>query len=136
MSSVRGRLAVSAATVLIGAASANAASTGGTTFYPVAIETTPGGVGLGVYAVTTGASHPIVGALGAQNILFGGGIPGTSFTTIRSYTSGTDYVQRNGLTLAGGAPLTLPLEGFVAPGEEAVPVGSPINPSGFMTIYR
>jgi len=133
---VGGRLAVAAAMVLSAAAAVGVASTGGNSFYQVAVENAAAGVGLGAYTVTTGALHPIVGPLGTQNILFGGGIPGTSFTTIRSYTSGTDYVQRNGLTLAAGAPLTLALEGFVAAGEEAVAVGDPMSPTGFMTIYR
>src|SRR5207247_2736479 len=90
----------------------------------------------GAYTVTTGPLHPITGGLGMQNVLFGGGIPGTSYTSIRSYSSGADYTQRSGLALGGGAPLTLPLESFVAAGEEAIPIGSAVNPSGFTTIYR
>jgi hypothetical protein len=133
---VGGRLAVAAAVGLFGAASIGRAATGGNSFYQIAVEDAPAGVGLGVYTVTTGALHPIVGPLGTQNILFGGGVPGTSFTTIRSYTSGTDYVQRNGLTLGAGAPLTLALEGYVAAGEEAAPIGNPLNPAGFTTTYR
>jgi len=133
---VGGRLAVAAAAVFLGAATISLASTAGSGFYQVAVESAPAGVGIGVYTVTTGPMHPLVGPLGTQNILFGGGIPGTSFTSIRSYTSGTDYVQRNGLTLAAGAPTTLTLEGFVAAGEEAIPVGDPMNPEGFATIYR
>jgi len=136
MKGVGGRTAVAAAAILIGTASLGLATTGGNDFYRVAVENAPGGVGLGVYTITTGPLHPIVGSLGSQNILFGGGVPGTSFTTIRSYTSGADYVQRNGLTLGGLAPLTLPLEGFVSPGEEAIVVGNPLNPSGFSTVYR
>ena len=125
-----------AVTVLVAAAAAATASTGGNDFYRVTIENTPGGVGIGVYTVTTGSAHPVTGALGPQNVLFGGGIPGTSYTTIRSFTSGTDYTQRTGLALLPGAPPTLLLEAFVAPGEEAVPIGDPNSPSGFITTYR
>ncbi len=131
-----GRLVFTAATVLFGAASIMLASTGGNSFYQVAVEETPAGVGLGVYTFATGFMHPVAGAFGFQDVLVGRGNPGTSFTTIRSYTSGTDYVQRTGLTLASGAPPTLELEDFVAAGEEAIPVGDPLNPTGFMTIYR
>src|SRR5262245_57557794 len=114
---VGGRLAAAVA-IWAGVASLPLAATGGNGFYQVAVEAAPAGVGIGAYTVTTGAMHPVVGSLGMQNILFGGGSPGTSFTTIRSYTSGTDYVQRNGLTLLAGAPTTLALEGFVAAGDE------------------
>jgi len=112
------------------------AVTGGNDFYRVAVEGSPAGVGIGVYTVATGPSHPITGGLGTQNVLFGGGIPGTSFTSIRSYTSHTDYTQRSGLTLGAGAPLTVPLDSFVAAGDEAIAIGSALNPSGFTTIYR
>lgn len=48
------------------------------------------GSGVGLYTVTTGPLHPAGPGL---NVLFGGGNPSTSFNTIRSYSSGTDYVQ-------------------------------------------
>jgi hypothetical protein len=129
-------LIVAATAFLIGAASPGLAATGGSDFYEITIEDAPAGVGMGVYTFTTGLMHPVTIAHGRQNILVGTGNPGTSFTTIRSYSSGTDYVQRNGLTLAAGAPLTLSLDGFVAAGEEAIPIGDPLNPAGFSTIYR
>jgi hypothetical protein len=125
-----GLLSLLLATTVAGAA------TGGNDFYRVVVAETPGGVGLGVYTVTTGLGHPVTGALGPQSVLFGGGIPGTSYTTIRSYTSATDYTQRAALVLTGGAPPTLLLEQFVQPGEEAVPVGDPNDPEGFVTTYR
>jgi hypothetical protein len=133
---VRARLFLAAAAALFGAASLGLAATGGNDQYQVAVENVPGGVGLGVYTVATGFMHPVAGSFGTQDLLVGRGIPGTSFTTVRSYTSGTDYVQRNGLTLASGAPPTLSLEAFVAAGEEAISVGDPLSPSGFVTIYR
>jgi hypothetical protein len=121
---------------LLAGVTAAAAATGGNDFYTVTVEENPGGVGIGVYTFNTGMMHPVTGFLGAQNVLFGGGIPGTSYTTIRSYTSGTDYTQRNGLTLAAGAPPTLTLESFVLAGEEAVPIGDPLSPFGLATTYR
>jgi hypothetical protein len=130
------RAAAGGVVVCLLAAAPAATAAGGNDFYGVTVEALPGGVGIGVYTATTGTMHPITGALGAQNVLFGGGVPGTSYTSLRSYTSGTDYVQRNSVALAGGAPLTLPLEGFVLAGEEAIPVGDPMSPLGFRTIYR
>jgi hypothetical protein len=47
----------------------------------------------GQYTVTTGPSHPLGPGL---NVLFGNGSPGTSFDTVRSYSSGpTNYELRN-----------------------------------------
>jgi len=115
-----------------------AAATGGNGFYRVIVQDTAGGVGIGVYTVQTDSMHPITGSLGPQNVLFGGGSPGTSYLTIRSFTSGTDYAQRGdnaSLNISAGAPTTLFLEGFVTPGDEAVPVGDPNSPSGFLTTY-
>lgn len=132
----RYRLLVAAAAILLGTASAGLAASAGNDYYDIAVQSSTASVGLGVYTCTTGLMHPITGSLGWQNVLVGNGFPGTSFTTIRSYTSGTDYVQRNGLTLSSGAPPTLELEGFVAPGEEAEPVGDPAAPTGLVTIYR
>lgn len=53
------------------------------------------GIAIGTYTVGTGANHPATLAEGApQNILFGAisGKPWSSFNTIRSYTTQTDYV--------------------------------------------
>jgi hypothetical protein len=55
----------------------------------------------GLYTARTGPGHPITNALGGpQNVLFNGagGNPGTTYNTIRSYTTGTDYVQRGSVT--------------------------------------
>lgn len=62
------------------------------------VNATPG-TGVGLYTVTTGAAHP----LGAgHDVLYGGGLPGTSFNTYRSYTTYTDYVQVSGALPASG----------------------------------
>lgn len=63
----------------------------------------------GQYTVTTGPSHPLGEGL---NVLFGDGSPGTSFDTVRSYASHTDYDLRD-------AP------------SSTVPLGS----TGFQTTY-
>lgn len=66
----------------------------GNGIYEVFVDTTEN---IGTYTARTGANHPITLATGArQNVLFGGANaqPTSSFNTIRSYTSGTDYVQR------------------------------------------
>lgn len=104
-------------------------------FYRVLVEGSRGGPGVGVYNVRTGPAHPITLRSGSQSLL-AGAAPGTSFTAIRSYTSGADYVQRSGLSLAPGAPPTYTLEPFVQAGEEAVPFGDPNDPVGFTTTYR
>lgn len=59
----------------------------GNGFYTVYVEDTSG---VGLYTATTGPLHPAGNGL---NVFFGDGFPGTSYNTIRSYTSGTDYVQ-------------------------------------------
>jgi hypothetical protein len=45
---------------------------------------------VGQYTATTGPGNPAGNGL---NILYGGGSPGTSFSSIHSYTTGTDYTQ-------------------------------------------
>src|SRR5262245_48965329 len=63
----------------------------------------------GRYTITTGPNHPAGGGL---NVLFGDGKPGTSFNTIRSYTTNTDYTQSatasssNSISLAQFATVT------------------------------
>jgi hypothetical protein len=59
----------------------------GNTIYRVFVQDIPGQA-VGDYTATTGPNHP----LGAgRNLLFGSGLPGTSFNTFRSYTTMTDY---------------------------------------------
>ncbi|MCX7915040.1 MAG: hypothetical protein N3A53_01885 [Verrucomicrobiae bacterium] len=81
-------LGVIAATGLVNRSAAQVASAGND-YYRVHINTEPG-TGVGLYTATTGPAHPAGEGL---NVLFGYGIPGTSFATIRSYSSNTDYVQ-------------------------------------------
>jgi hypothetical protein len=65
--------------------------TGGNAFYTVYVDDTGA---IGRYTATTGPSHPAGNGL---NVLYGDGSPGTTFNTIRSYTTNTDYTQ-------GGSP--------------------------------
>jgi hypothetical protein len=72
----------------VGAASADAEIlTAGNGIYNVFVDNETG-----QYTVTTGPSHPLGEGL---NVLFGDGEPGTSFDSIKSYTSGETYVLQN-----------------------------------------
>ncbi len=65
----------------------------GNSIYQVFVDETQS---IGAYTAATGSEHPVTLATGSrENILFGGTSPiaGTSFNTIRSYSSGTDYAQ-------------------------------------------
>lgn len=59
-------------------------------FYAVYVLDEQNADGIGVYTFQTGANHP-AGAF--RDILYGGGVPYSSFNTIRSFTTGTDYTQ-------------------------------------------
>lgn len=68
--------------------------TTGNGIYDASVEDSDGG--MGQYTARTGDNHPItIGTGDYQNILYGGANenPGTSWSTIRSYTSQTDYVN-------------------------------------------
>ncbi len=86
------------------------------------------GLGVGICTIRTGANHPVP----FQNLLFGGagGSPGTSFATIRSYTTGTDYVQ---------TPFS-PSSTFRVISLDAFGVVQPLGPTeigqGFKTVYN
>ena len=66
----------------------------GNSFYKIVIEAGLGR-GVGLYSVSTGRDHPVTRALGEQDLLLGAsnGLTGTSYTTIHSYTTNSDYVQ-------------------------------------------
>ncbi len=76
---------------LLNRASSAAVLTAGNGIYTVHVENQ-----CGDWTATTGPLHPAGAGL---NVLYGNGSPGTSYTTLRSYTSGTDYVTGSG---AGG----------------------------------
>src|SRR5262245_2696897 len=85
------------------------ALTAGNTIYQVHVEDQSPGVGL--YTVTTGSAHPAGQGL---NVLFGGGNPSTTFNTIRSYSSSTDYVQSSAATTSANTIQILDSFGTVA----------------------
>jgi len=60
---------------------------GGNGIYTVDVQDLSGS-GVGLYTATTGPNHPAGSGL---DVLFGGGQPGTSYNTIHSYTTNTDY---------------------------------------------
>ena len=91
-------LVVTGMVALLGAAAAPAASVGGGThsagngIYKVFVAGT-GDSNAGEFTAQTDTNHPQGPGL---NILFGGGQPDTSYTTIHSFTSSTDYTNEGG----------------------------------------
>jgi hypothetical protein len=84
--------------------------TGGNGIYRVHLQDAAGGT-CGTWTATTGPLHPAGSGL---NVLYGQGTPVTSNTTLRSYTSGVDYITGNGgpcseLCVAAGAPESTPI---------------------------
>lgn len=77
-------------------ASVAGVSQGGNDFYQVFVTNTAA-AGIGQYTVMTGPNHPVTLSTGSpKNVLFGNGTPFTSYNTIHSYSSGTDYIQAVG----------------------------------------
>ena len=89
--------------------------TEGNAFYIVHVEGSGGD--LGRYTATTGPSHPAGSGL---NVLFGNGSPGTTFNTVRSYTTNTDYVQGTGPTSSNPVVDLSPFGSTVAIGTTGV----------------
>lgn len=73
-----------------------AVSTAGNGFYNIHVQSSGGN--MGQYTITTGPQHPVGDGL---NVLFGGGVPDTSYNTIHSYTTLTDYGQDGSTQLIG-----------------------------------
>lgn len=94
----------------------------GNDIYRVFIQDIPGQA-VGVYTATTGPIHPLGPG---RNLLFGGGAPGTTFNTFRSYTTMTDYTV-DGISLAN-PPFT---KVNIRPFGTTVPLGS----TGARTTY-
>ncbi len=94
--------------------------TAGNSIYRVHVQDISG-AGVGLYTATTGPGHPAGEGL---NVLFGGGFPGTTFNTIRSYTSNTDYVQDDGKSSSN-------TNVFLDPFGVVTPLGA----TGFRTTY-
>jgi hypothetical protein len=67
---------------------------GGNPYYTIYIQADKTSPLVGVFTVRTGPDHPATIKYGsAQNVLCGNGDPDTSYTTIRSYSSMTEYIQ-------------------------------------------
>lgn len=115
------------------AAPAAMAATTGNGHYQVHVNDMYSTGGIGVYTATTDILHPVTFAYGPQNVLFGGGVPSSSWTSIYSFTSQTTYTQRLFQDPNGPPPDPdlFRLESFAVPGEEAVLVGT----TGFRTHY-
>ncbi|MBI2914179.1 MAG: hypothetical protein HYY03_09705, partial [Chloroflexi bacterium] len=118
-------LLVSALAAGWGGAPAVADIEAGTAYYRVFVNDQPGGKGIGAFTVATGPEHP-VGAGGAM--LFGGetGDAWSSYITVRSYSTGTDYVQ----TTSGAS------SGFLVEPVDAYGSVSAIGATGYRTTYE
>jgi len=84
---------------------------GGNGIYTVYMEDSSGSSGCGRWTALTAAMHPAGPGL---NVLYGGGFPGTSDTTFRSYTTGIDYRTGlsgtcTGICSVSGSPAVTPI---------------------------
>jgi hypothetical protein len=116
----------------------------GNNMYEVVIEDTLG-EGIGLYTVRTGPSHQVTKRFGKPQDLLGGGslgLPGTSYTTIRSYNTKTDYVQSE---FAASDPefSTVWLDNTFISDDSVVanavfirPIPTSVNPTGYRVIYN
>lgn len=97
----------------------------GNAFFEVLVEDAPGQDGIGALAVRTGPDHP---AGGGQQVLFAGNHgddAASSYLSVRSYTTGTDYVQTTRGAGSGNLVTSLDSLAFV----------EPIGSAGFRTTY-
>ena len=100
----------------------------GNNFYQVFVSSDVAGIGQ--YTVMTGPQHPVTLSTGSpKNVLFGTGIPETSYNTIHSYTTGTDYVA-NADASTGGNLFVLDAS---APGVTATVTA--LGTTGYRTTY-
>lgn len=84
------------------------------------LKVTGGGADIGTYSIETGSNHPFPG----QNIFYES--PATTYLTVRSYTSGTDYVSSNS-----------PASTFLVQSLDAMsPVVTPLGTTGFSTRWN
>ena len=89
----------------------------------------------GLYTAMTGPGHPEGAGL---NVLYGDGSPGTTYNTIRSYTSETDYVQESTLstfsTVLLGPFGTTTLIGTTGVRTTYILPGPPVTPDALIII--
>jgi len=79
------------------------------------------GLGIGSFTVLTGPDHP---AGEGHNVLFGDGIPGTSYMTVRDVEAGIDYVQGQLLTHPSQVPL-----------DDRIKFSEPLGDTGMRTTW-
>ena len=109
-------------------ASAQVVNQAGNDFYRVFVNADQA-PGIGEYTITTGPDHPVTISTGSpQNVLFGDGMPGTSYNSFFSYTTGTTYVA----TDFNAAPNLVVLDP-TAPGITATVTA--LGTTGFRTTY-
>lgn len=88
------------------------------------------GAGTGLYTVMTGPSHPVTISTGSpKNVLFGDGNPGTSYNTVYSYTTNTNYIAQVNFTTGNGIVILDP----TAPGITSTVTA--LGTSGYRTTY-
>ena len=86
--------------------------------------------GIGQYTVMTGPQHPVTISTGSpKNVIFGNGNPGTSYNTIHSFTTNTDYINDSRGSSGPGIFILDPLLAGVT--ATVVPLGT----TGFRTTY-
>jgi hypothetical protein len=92
---------------------------------------------VGCYTATTGSRHPSGEGL---NVLFGDGVPWSSFTTVRSFDTGTDYVMGDGASDPIAGTVGLDAYGVVTPlGSRGIRTtytlpGPPVTPDAFVVV--
>ncbi|MBS4015596.1 MAG: hypothetical protein KGZ86_04075 [Candidatus Latescibacteria bacterium] len=68
-------------------------------YYDLIVENVANNNGIGTFTVRTGTSHPATISMGSkQNVLYGGayGNPWSTYLTVKSYTSNTNYYTGTG----------------------------------------
>jgi Calx-beta domain/Domain of unknown function (DUF4214) len=93
----------------------------GNAIYTVHVQEAKGH-GVGLFTITTGPGHPSGAGI---DVLYGSGQPGTSFTTVRSHSSGVDYLQGMSDKASSNSSVFLDAYGTV----------TPLGGSGFRTTY-
>jgi len=109
-------------------ASAQLVNQAGNSFYQVFVNADQA-PGIGEYTIETGPNHPVTISTGSpQNVLFGNGVPGTSYNSFFSYTTGTTYVATDFNAAPNLVVLNPTTPGITA---SVTPLGS----TGFRTTY-
>lgn len=96
--------------------------------YDLFVEHDTSSDGIGTYTAGTGPSHPVTVDQGSrQNVLYNGdsGDAWSSYTTIRSYTSDTDYVQTTDLPSSSNAVVNM----------DSFATTTDLGSTGFQTTY-